>query len=293
MIRKQISKQDSDPNFAHNLETMTCNFEFMMDLLTDSQSCLVIPDFINRFGIDKNLNPVKLNFTGKIVNSCWEEMSDFFADDRSNQEIEDHRSGNIHKLKNTSFFSLKRSIVSRISPEILSKFSKVVTGDDIHQSFKNDRPGSCMRYEKCQPWQMLYVNNPDDVDLIVFGIGCGLMSGRTCSWLRWKGRETSFFDKLYAESDSILIEKIREKLGPLYGVVPNVKNPRSFKLIWKNSHRLPYMDTFLYCKSYNEKDETITLTSIEPYESGVCFLSSAGIRQTHLRGNFFVSHVTI
>jgi len=67
------------------------------------------------------------------------------------------------------------------------------------------------------------------------------------------------FGKLYANTDSHIINAVRSRISAHFGVDANEDKPKAFRLQWTGD-RLPYIDEFQYCKAYDENAGTITLS---------------------------------
>lgn len=101
----------------------------------------------------------------------------------------------------------------------------IVTGEEIRKYYLEDNyaPGSgdlsksCMRYESCQEYLDLYVENPSLVSMAVLLSGDNLVQARS---LMWKYEGETYYDRIYAcndvKHDQLLSYFMRTNLKSIY-----------------------------------------------------------------------------
>lgn len=103
---------------------------------------------------------------------------------------------------------------------------KMVKGEDIRKYYSHTKydqhsgvlNGSCMKYDQCQSYLDIYVNNPDVVSMVIFMSkdGTDTISGRSIIWTDSKGRK--IMDRIYVNkcSDEEIFKEMAIKEGFLY-----------------------------------------------------------------------------
>ena len=212
----------------------------MMSLLTMSQRVLLDPALKNMVGIDENFYPIMMGFTGKIKRVPWQRFCTWFKDERIGGEKSYRRALIDHR-------NITQSIMERIDDNSVSRFVNIVSGKDIERAFLDSRPGSCMSEtgDIFTEMRQIYVDNPEIVDMIVFGKDCGLTEGKVSSWLRWKLPGQNWYDRAYYSSSSELISTIKQKVGKKDNYSP-LDNPPTYVTMKWSGQRLPYMDCMKY-----------------------------------------------
>ena len=128
---------------------------------------------------------------------------------------------------------------------------EVVSGEDIRMWYDEDTyedpeyhlNNSCMRYSRCQKYLNIYVENPNQVSMVILkGTDPDKIIGRA---LIWKLKdETYYLDRPYANNDediNLFKEWGRSKGYSVYGADYNHKEVELEKA---NFSYYPYMDTF-------------------------------------------------
>lgn len=135
----------------------------------------------------------------------------------------------------------------------------VVQGEDIRNNYlesnyleiKGQLGNSCMRYERCQSYLDIYVENPEVCKLLVLKEN-GKVKGRTLLWNLSDGRK--YMDRIYTISDSD--KNIFKEWGSKNGFDINydmstVNEDLSVKLKTSSFDKYPYMDTFEFYDDQN------------------------------------------
>jgi hypothetical protein len=160
------------------------------------------------------------------------------------------------------FSNLYKSHVSK------PKFTfKVVSGESIrkyyhyssHDSDRGSLGSSCMRYNSCQSYFNIYVDNKDIISMLVMLNEDGGVMGRA---LLWNINSHKLMDRIYTISDeelSFYFKKWASKKGYLHKSDQNWFNTLFFEQVGKNKQELkvklnlkndyvyyPYMDTFKF-----------------------------------------------
>lgn len=228
-----MAEKNSDPRYRENKAAICADYNRLLWYLSAEQRARISAKQRHCIGITADFRPRCISYTGKLKPMTWFELDNIAG-------------------------SCVRSQVAEQAPiaQVVGQCD-IVSGYGILDVYADSRPGSCMSYEHCQEWLSLYVNNPGDVDAIVYS--SGLTNNKECSWLRWKGNRTAFFGKLYAHADSTIMNIVRDRVSFRFGVKPGIPAPNTFRLKWAGQ-RLPYMDEYRYCKDYCESDGTITLS---------------------------------
>jgi len=204
---------------------------------------------IGKIGLNDRLEPIEMGFTGRVKKLGWAQLAHYCG----------------LSILGESF----QTYVAKLVPaEMLQPFFTEVTGDELKRGFQTDRPGSCMGKDHCQPWLDIFADNPNDVSLMI-GKGCGLFAD-SLSWLVWQGRNgVRYHDKAYHRTSLEVLHKLRADIaGPenvvdYYGIFgdPMSSAPKAFRLKW-NGNRLPYVDTYRFCKSYDTDGNSMTLSRL-------------------------------
>jgi hypothetical protein len=120
---------------------------------------------------------------------------------------------------------------------------------------------SCMRYDECQSFLDIYVNNPEQVSMIIFTEMDGEEEKLRARALLWETNEGTYRDRVYftMESEEALFNDWLDKnLGKPYNKI----NPSTVEVNLKNGGKFneyPYMDSFCYYRP-----DTSTLSMFEP-----------------------------
>jgi hypothetical protein len=170
-----------------------------------------------------------------------------------------------------NFSQLFRNVQTKIT----STF-KVITGSDIldyyhYKSYlfeSGSLGSSCMKYDSCQDYLSLYVNNSDNISLLVMVDNNSKLIGRT---LLWSNSDVKIMDRIYTiddESYQYHFKKWADDNGYWYKKEQKWNNTLFFeskgKTIYKEisfqlkNYKLvhyPYMDTF---KFLNKNDGVIS-----------------------------------
>jgi hypothetical protein len=140
----------------------------------------------------------------------------------------------------------------------------LVSGEDIRKYYNEvtyERPvkgqiwSSCMRYEKCQSFLDIYVNNPDKIQLLVLMDSRDKVRGRALVWKLDKP-EIIFMDRIYAKNDNDinLFKTYAKKNDWIYKseqcnditAIYNREKILNIKLDNFKFDSYPYMDTLCY-----------------------------------------------
>jgi hypothetical protein len=148
---------------------------------------------------------------------------------------------------------------------------EVVSGEDIRKWYDEDTyedaehhlNNSCMRYARCQRYLNIYVENPNQVTMVILkGTDPNLIIGRA---LIWKLKDGNYYlDRPYANNDediNLFKEWGRSKGYSVYGADYNHKEVELEKA---NFSYYPYMDTFKYLN----RDEKLLSTDANEYDNG-------------------------
>lgn len=145
---------------------------------------------------------------------------------------------------------------------------KVVRGEDIRfwylnknycQETLNGRGSlgkSCMRYPTCQPYLDIYVNNPDQVGLVIYLDENQKLKSRALIWNTDKG---PVLDRIYYTDDSD-VNLVEDWARKNFEFTLHKSHKREVKLTGETTHsdgtyaHYPYMDQFMY---YYAPDKTL------------------------------------
>ena len=127
----------------------------------------------------------------------------------------------------------------------VSKTFEIVKGEDIrywylvdnYDEIRGQLGSSCMRYEKCQPYFDIYVQNPDVCSLLILKNGDKLI-GRALLWVLTDGKK--FMDRIYTIDDSD--KKLFESYGDENGFLRDGRH--EVKVKEGRYDYYPYMDNF-------------------------------------------------
>lgn len=146
---------------------------------------------------------------------------------------------------------------------------RVIKGEEIRKwySEKNYSPGggglnnSCMRYDACQLFFDIYVENPEKCGLLILTDFNNKLIGRALVWfgLR-KPTDKTYMDRIYTikQSDEELFKKYATGQGWIYKYQQSAHDPSyiengqriqksvALSLKPKDYKKYPYMDTFKY-----------------------------------------------
>jgi len=135
----------------------------------------------------------------------------------------------------------------------------VVQGEDIKTNYLEDNyveikgqlGNSCMRYERCQSYLDIYVQNPEVCKLLVLKEG-GKVKGRSLLWILSDGRK--YIDRIYTiqDSDKNIFKYWAKKNG--YDLTYDMStHNEDIKVHLKvtSFSKYPYMDTFEYYDDQN------------------------------------------
>jgi hypothetical protein len=148
---------------------------------------------------------------------------------------------------------------------------EVVQGEEIRKWYDEDTyedpeyhlNNSCMRYERCQDYLDIYVENPNQVTMVIMkGTDPNKIIGRALIW-RLKD-ETYYLDRPYANNDediNLFKEWGRSKGYSVYGADYKHKEVVLDKAEFSS---YPYMDTFKYLN----RDEKLLSTGANQFDDG-------------------------
>lgn len=135
----------------------------------------------------------------------------------------------------------------------------VVQGEDIKTNYLEDNyleimgqlGNSCMRYERCQSYLDIYVQNPEVCKLLVLKEG-GKVKGRALLWILSDGRK--YIDRIYTiqDSDKNIFKDWAKKNG--YDLTYDMSTSNEdikVNLKVTSFSKYPYMDTFEYYDDQN------------------------------------------
>jgi len=135
----------------------------------------------------------------------------------------------------------------------------VVQGEDIKTNYLEDNyveikgqlGNSCMRYERCQSYLDIYVQNPEVCKLLVLKEG-GKVKGRALLWILSDGRK--YIDRIYTiqDSDKNIFKDWAKKNGYdlTYDMTTSNEDIKVHLKVTSFS-KYPYMDTFEYYDDQN------------------------------------------
>lgn len=135
----------------------------------------------------------------------------------------------------------------------------VVQGEDIKTNYLEDNyveikgqlGNSCMRYERCQSYLDIYVQNPEVCKLLVLKEG-GKVKGRSLLWILSDGRK--YIDRIYTiqDSDKNIFKDWAKKNGyDLTYDMTTSNEDLKVNLKVTSFSKYPYMDTFEYYDDQN------------------------------------------
>ena len=148
---------------------------------------------------------------------------------------------------------------------------EIVSGEDIRKWYDEDTyedpeyhlSNSCMRYERCQDYLDIYVENPNQVTMVIMkGTDPNKIIGRALIWKLTDGNY--YLDRPYANNDediNLFKEWGRSKGYQVYGANYNHKE---VKLDKADFSYYPYMDTFKYLN----RDEKTLSTDASEFDDG-------------------------
>lgn len=150
-------------------------------------------------------------------------------------------------------------------------------GDDIHEVFRNHRPGSCMRYDSCKSFREVYAVNPACVRVIWLDAKKNPILDQSCSALYWIGKNRIYLDRVYGGSGTIrhahITKILSDNLKATYGkevysiweLSGDDDYPKVTFRLKNHRGRMPYMDTFRWVKKYDDKHIWVTNTLSSRY----------------------------
>ena len=158
-----------------------------------------------------------------------------------------------------SVYDLSKKSVNSIDLSVVQGESiKTYYLDDNYLLIKGQLGNSCMRYEKCQPYLDIYVENPEVCKLLVLkekvmvdGKEVEKVKGRALLWILSDGRK--YMDRIYAIEDSdknIFKDWAKDNKYNLTFGLDTSGEELKVNLKVKSFSKYPYMDTFEY---YDEK----------------------------------------
>ena len=147
---------------------------------------------------------------------------------------------------------------------------EVVQGEEIRKWYDEDTyedpeyhlNNSCMRYSRCQRYLNIYVENPNQVTMVIMkGTDPDKIIGRALIWKLKDG--TYYLDRPYANNDEDinLFKEWGRNKG--YSVYSDYKN-KEVTLDKSNFQHYPYMDTFKYLN----RDEKLLSTDSSEFDGG-------------------------
>jgi hypothetical protein len=152
-----------------------------------------------------------------------------------------------------SFVNAYKSTYDKINKG--SEKFEIVKGEDIRYWYLEDRyeevkgqlGNSCMRYQRCQKYLDIYVENPEVCSLLILKGTPDKIVGRALIWTLSDGKK--IMDRIYTinDSDRILFEAYAKENGILRGA----RNVDTIKVKKGRYDYYPYMDTFT-CYDYEK-----------------------------------------
>ena len=153
-----------------------------------------------------------------------------------------------------SFVNAYKSTYDKINKG--SENFEIVKGEDIRYWYLEDRyeevkgqlGNSCMRYQRCQKYLDIYVENPEVCSLLILkGKTPDKIIGRALIWTLSDGKK--IMDRIYTinDSDRLLFEAYAKENGILRGA----RNVDAIKVKKGRYDYYPYMDTFT-CYDYEK-----------------------------------------
>lgn len=192
--------------------------------------------------------------------------------------------------KDLEAFVNKWKAIINIKKDTLKRF-EVVSGEDIRKYYSGSRynkqdyslGGSCMRYDKCQNYLDIYVDNPEVCNLIILKTSDSMkgeedkIQGRALLWTDSRGKK--IMDRIYVSNspdEQIFIEFARsngfiwKSKQDNYESTPFVENGVQIKeneieiyVKRKDYEYWPYMDTFKFFKLRTSISEKSRLTNLK------------------------------
>jgi hypothetical protein len=143
-----------------------------------------------------------------------------------------------------------------------SKYFEIVSGEKIKYWYYKDNyssstgqlGSSCMRYDDCQNYFNIYIENPDVCQLLIFKNVTGdKINGRALLWIDVDGKKC--MDRIYTTKDNynILFLKWAKENGYeyIYRSEINIK----VKIKNKDYNKYPYLDTLFFLKFSRHIDD--------------------------------------
>ena len=129
---------------------------------------------------------------------------------------------------------------------------KVVEGEEIrkwyneniYENNKGQLGTSCMKYDRCQDYFDIYVENPEVCKLLIFTSNDGKLAGRALLWTLENGRK--YMDRIYTNKDSY--DNLFLKWGKQNGYEKSINTNSIVNVKAKDYELYPYMDTFKFYK---------------------------------------------
>jgi hypothetical protein len=138
---------------------------------------------------------------------------------------------------------------------------ELVSGEDIrkwyhmnnYETNRGQLGNSCMRYNRCQDYLDIYVNNPEVCKLLILKSDNDKIKGRALIWKLTDG--TYFQDRIYTnyDSDSLLFTNWASERN--YLIYSGLKKIIEVQLGDLEYYKYPYMDTFI---CYNLKSRVLS-----------------------------------
>ena len=178
---------------------------------------------------------------------------------------------------------------------------KIVEGEDIRKYYHYERyvtqdstlGNSCMKHKSCQPWFQLYVDNPEQIKMLIMVDNTDHILGRALLWMNTtdpNGKVFQVMDRIYTIADEDYVfhfKKWADANGFIYKKEQKWNNTLKFvsnnqdleimrlsaKLNISDYDRYPYLDTFKFlCRDTNTifnykngSEDIITISGSEGY----------------------------
>ena len=158
-------------------------------------------DETGRIYWDSEVDYFKIELTDEIDIKGTEDVTIKFDAVFSGKRIEDINDSHIEKFVNdiTAFIKMNMSTENSVIEEVKGEDIRKWYNTDNYQSKTGQLGGSCMSYGSCQGYLDIYVENPDNVSLLILKSDNDKLIGRALLWKLDNGKR--FVDRVYCHTD--------------------------------------------------------------------------------------------
>ena len=237
----EISYIDVDPDTDDNVYFMPAQRAWFKMKFADQEEANKTPDPNCEMWTGAGRQIIGI---GKLVNRLFDDFSDAAVD------------------------KFIRTYKAEIAASMIYNRFKIVTGEEIRYWYSEDHcvpeggpGGSCMRYNSCQPYFNMYVENPEKCGMLILTNNNKKLIGRALVWkgLR-KPTDKTFMDRIYVakQADEELFKKYATEQGWIFKYKQcaqdasymedgqRVNKSISLQLKSKAYPSYPYMDSLKY-----------------------------------------------